>query len=45
MISVSWFLSIILNFGNFGSIILFNPLELNLENSLEADEGFDLNIL
>lgn len=39
------FLSIILTFENFGSILSFYPLKLNLEISLEAGEGFGLNIL
>lgn len=45
MILVSWFLSLILTFENFGSILLFNPLKLKLEIFLEASEGFGLDIL
>lgn len=39
------FLSIVVTLGNFGSILSFYFLKLNLETSLEADEGFGLNIL
>ena len=45
MIPVSWFLSSILTFEDFGSICLFNPPKLKLETFLEASEGFGLDIL